>query len=154
MVRGGRSTGWLDIMTLHTEIDPSSNTIKSIDEVPERALRAAQPFDRRGRGRTCEGLTDEEWAIQNLRRCDEDYIVLDLANVMRVLERHPDFTGRFHYDKNMHKVIDNGVTMVVWQVDALAAELQERFLAGVNEQLVHKAVDVVANKASLGMGVK
>lgn len=133
--------------------DPEDE-IKSLEEVPERAKAAAQPFDRRGRGRRySDGLTDEEWASANLRQCEEGYLILDLANVLRIVERHPEFVGRYLYDVNMHKVIDNGVIMVQWQVDALAGEIQERFMPGVNEALVQKAVDVAANKTMLGITV-
>jgi len=122
----------------------------AIEDVPDVAREMAKPFDRRGSGRTTAGLPDDQWALENLRRCDEGYTLLDLANALRVLERHPDYTGRFHYDLAMHKVIDRGVTMVGWQKDAFAGEIQERFLAGIDVDLVHRAIDIVANKSALG----
>jgi len=105
--------------------------VLALREAPERLQQVAQPFDRRGRGRNGDGLSDKQWCVENLRCCEENYLILDLANVLRVLERHPEYRGRYHYDINMHKVIDRGVVMVLWQVDALASELQERFLPGV-----------------------
>ncbi|MEL6112960.1 MAG: hypothetical protein AAFR20_09155 [Pseudomonadota bacterium] len=127
----------------------------SLADEPVLAAEVAQPFDRRaggdrrGSGETSAGLSDTDWIEENLRRCEEEYCYLDLANILRVLERHPDYVGRFHYDINMHKVIDRGVTMQTWQVDALAGEIQERFLPGISEDLVHKSVAIVANKSAL-----
>ncbi len=142
------------IVAFMPEIDrrPPAGDVRTpaLDEVPTLAREMAKPFDRRGSGRTTADMPDDRWVLENLRRCDEGYTVLDLANALRVLERHPDYTGRFHYDLAMNKVIDRGVTMVGWQKDAFAGEIQERFLAGIDVDLVHRAVDIVANKSALG----
>jgi len=136
------------------EVNIDSQDIKPIDEVPTIAKRVAQPFERRGRGRTqSSGLSDRDWARHNLRRYDQDKLILDLANVLRVLERNPDYSGRFRYNQDMAKVVDRGVIMAMWMVNALAGEIQERFMPSVNENLVHKAIEIVANKATLSQTV-
>ncbi|MEO0675719.1 MAG: hypothetical protein AAFY32_12065 [Pseudomonadota bacterium] len=137
------------------ENEVAQTTYPAIGDDPARATEAAQPFerrlggDRRGSGYSGASLSDGDWSTENLRRCEEDYFHLDLANILRVLERHPEYAGRFHYDINMHKVIDRGVTMQTRQVDALAGEIQERFLPGIATDLVHKSVAIVANKSAL-----
>ena len=88
---------------------------------------------------------DASWASAHLRRRD-GVVLLDLANVLRVFERHPNFRGRFMYDQPMGKVLDRGSVLMAWQIDALAAEIQERFLPEMCEQTVFKALIIAANR--------
>lgn len=90
---------------------------------------------------------DALWARKNLR-WSSDKPVLDLANILRILDRHPDYAGRFCFSKGMGKVCDRGKVMLAWQIDELAAGLQERFLPGISEDSALKAVSIVANRSS------
>ncbi len=88
---------------------------------------------------------DGTWAREHLRaRGGEPH--LDLANVMRIFDRRPDFRGRFLYDREMDMVTDHGTVMMRWQLDALAAEIQERFLPAIRENTVIKGLFIAANQ--------
>lgn len=89
---------------------------------------------------------DRDWVDRNLRRSDQGPY-LDLANLLRIIDRHPEFCGRFRFNPGMSKVLDRGRVMLAWQFDELAAVIQERFLPGVPETLVAKAVIVAAQRA-------
>jgi hypothetical protein len=88
---------------------------------------------------------DAAWVAANLR-CDNGKPYRDIANVVRILMTHPDFAGRFWFNKAMVKVVDRGAIMLDWQIDALAADLQERFLPEISESIVGSAVVIAANR--------
>ncbi len=90
---------------------------------------------------------DEVWASRNLRFA-EGRAILDLANALRVVERHADYQGRFRYNEMINRVLDRGVVMVDWRLYEFTAEIQERFLPGVCGDLVDKALTIAANRAS------
>lgn len=92
---------------------------------------------------------DADWAREHLRWRDGAPL-LDLANVVRILERHPDYAGRYTFLKGMDKVCDFRRVMLAWQIDELAAIVQERFLPGVAEETVRRGLLVVANRNSMG----
>lgn len=126
-------------------IDPSrrrcfeAQEIAIVDDLTSPNRRRA---DRQAIRENC----DAGWGSANLRWRNGD-VLLDLANVLRVFERHPNFRGRFVYDQATGKVADRGVVMSGWQIDAMAAEIQERFLPAVCEQTVSKALNIAANRA-------
>ncbi len=103
-----------------------------------------RPLDRRKRSAT-KWSEDGPWAQVELRWQD-GLALLDLANAMRILERHPDYVGRFSYNGGMKKVFDRGVVMRDWQVDAICAEIQERFLPALPEATFDRALMVAANR--------
>lgn len=88
---------------------------------------------------------DAEWARANLR-FDAGRPYNDLANCLRVLERHPDFRGRFKYNEMLSKVVDRGAVMVEWRISEIAAELQERFLPEIPPETVGKSLVIAANR--------
>ena len=90
--------------------------------------------------------SDADWAAENLRR-DEGRVLTDLANCLRVLERHPDYQGRFRYNDMLAKVVDRGAVMVEWRINEITADLQERFLPNVAPDNVSKALVIAANRA-------
>jgi len=94
---------------------------------------------------------DPSFVEEHLRR-DGNGVILDMANVLRVLERHPDFAGRFRFNAGMGKICDCGKVLLGWQIDELTAVIQERFLPAVPEATVAKAVAVVAHRASADRG--
>lgn len=96
---------------------------------------------------------DKDWSDDNLRRSPSGPY-LDLANVLRILERHPEFSGRFRFNPGMAKVLDGGRVMLAWHFDDLAATIQERFLPGVPEHLVAKALVVAAQRAGPAVAVE
>ncbi len=87
------------------------------------------------------------WARENLR-FDGGLVLIDLANCLRVLERHPDFAGRFRFNEMLNKVVDRGAVMVEWRINEITADLQERFLPGVAPENVSRALFIAANRAS------
>ncbi len=91
--------------------------------------------------------SDEEWARQNLR-FDAGRPVLDLANCLRVIERHPDFKGRYRYNEVLNKVLDRGTVMIEWRMIEFAVTLQERFLPEIAFDTASRALVLAANKAS------
>lgn len=101
-------------------------------------LEAAAPAD---------GAGDAAWARANLR-FGEGRPYNDLANCLRVLERHPDFKGRFKYNEMLSKVVDRGAVMIEWRIGEIAAELQERFLPEVPPETVNRALVIAANRVS------
>ncbi len=92
-----------------------------------------------------EASGDAEWARANLR-FDEGRPYNDLANCLRVLERHPDFKGRFKYNEMLSKVVDRGAVMVEWRISEIAAELQERFLPEITPETVGRSLVIAANR--------
>lgn len=87
------------------------------------------------------------WARDNLR-FDDGRILIDLANCLRVFERHPDYAGRFRYNEMLNKVVDRGAVMVEWRINEITADIQERFLPGVAPDNISKALFIAANRAS------
>ncbi|MEL6362824.1 MAG: hypothetical protein AAFR21_17260, partial [Pseudomonadota bacterium] len=61
------------------------------------------------------GSSDEAWACAHLRFRDGN-VLLDLANVLRILTGHDDFKGRFTFNKGIGKVIDRGTVLLGWQI--------------------------------------
>ncbi len=90
---------------------------------------------------------DERWARENLR-WNGDKPFLDLANVIRVLERHPDFNSRFRYNDTISKVLDRGSVMPDWRMMDVCATVQERFLPEVPEETFLRALAAHANRAT------
>lgn len=128
-------------------------TLKTVEEDPVAAARAARPFDRRRGGLPTRALMDDDaWAKENLRARAEEPIP-DLANVMRIFERHPDFIGRFWFNKGMGKVVDRGSVLLNWQLDEIGAVIQERFLPNVDIDVVRRGLYIAANKNALKAGL-
>lgn len=90
---------------------------------------------------------DEEWALANLRWRANAPIV-DLANVVRILERHPDFQKRFKYNDVLTKVMDRGAVMLEWRINDITAIIQERFIPEAPVDMVSRALLVVSNRGS------
>ncbi len=91
--------------------------------------------------------SDEEWARQNLRYQD-GRLLLDLANCLRVIERHPEYKGRYKFNEVLVKVLDRGTVMIEWRMSEFVAGLQERFLPEVPFEVASRALVVAANRAS------
>lgn len=87
---------------------------------------------------------DLAWATENLRWANEKPIS-DLANVLRVLERHPEFTDRFIYNETLSKVLDKGTLMLDWRISECCAVIQERFIPEIAESTVNNALVICAN---------
>lgn len=94
-----------------------------------------------------EAREDESWARANLRWSGANAFA-DMANVLRVMGRHPAFYGRFLFDKSTGEIHDRGAVMLGWQVDELCAEIQERFIPEVSQEIVFKALVIAANRNS------
>lgn len=112
---------------------------------PERRGRPATPSPPRPSRRASD--PDPSFVEEHLRK-DANGVVLDIANVLRILERHPDFAGRFRFNEGMGKICDRGKVLLGWKIDEMAAIIQERFLPGISEALVAKAITVVAHRAA------
>ena len=91
---------------------------------------------------------DLAWSQENLRFKNGEP-VLDIANALRVFERHEVFSGRFRYNETLTKVMDKGAVMLEWRVSEVVAVMQERFLPGISPEDVSKALLVYANRAIL-----
>lgn len=91
--------------------------------------------------------SNEDWSAANLRRQD-GRVLTDLANCLRILERHPDYKGRFRFNEMLNKVVDRGAVMVEWRINEITADIQERFLPDVAPENVSKALFIAANRAS------
>lgn len=113
---------------------------------PAEALRSKpQPVDSKEPSQADKDLA---WARENLRfRANEPFI--DIANALRVLERHPEFDGRFRYNTSLKKVMDKGAVMLDWRVAEVVAVIQERFLPEITESDVNKALIVHSNRVIL-----
>lgn len=90
---------------------------------------------------------DGDWSKANLR-FDGARALTDLANCLRIFERHPDYMGRFRYNEMLNKVVDRGAVMVEWRINEITADVQERFLPDVAPDNVSKALFIAANRAS------
>jgi hypothetical protein len=90
---------------------------------------------------------DAGWAKANLR-FEAGRAYNDLANCLRVLERHPDFKGRFKFNEMLSKVLDRGAVMVEWRINEIAAELQERFLPEISPETVGRALVIAGNRSA------
>lgn len=115
---------------------------------PERRGRAAQATARPAR----RASDPDPRFIEEHLRLDANGVILDIANVLRILERHPDFSGRFRFNEGMGKICDRGKVLLGWQVDELTARIQERFLPAIPETIVAKAIAIVAHRASEDRG--
>ncbi len=96
---------------------------------------------------TPEGQTDQDWVKANLR-FGASLPYNDLANCLRVIERHPDFKGRFKFNEMLSKVVDRGAVMVEWRINEIAAELQERFMPELPPETVGRALVIAANRGA------
>ncbi len=96
---------------------------------------------------TATGQTDQDWVKANLR-FGASLPYSDLANCLRVIERHPDFKGRFKFNEMLSKVVDRGAVMVEWRIHEVAAEVQERFLPEVAPETVGRALVIAANRGA------
>ncbi|NNL88835.1 MAG: hypothetical protein HKP25_07165 [Marinicaulis sp.] len=90
---------------------------------------------------------DENWSLDNLRWSGERAYG-DLANVLRIFGRHPEFAGRFRFNKSMGKVMNKGTVMLGWQLDETVAIVQERFIPEVSPETVIRALMICANRNS------
>lgn len=90
---------------------------------------------------------DERWSRDNLR-WRGDRPVLDMANVLRILDRHEDFAGRFRYNDSLNKVMDKGAVMLDWRLAEVCAAIQERFMPEIAEADVQRALLIHANRKS------
>ena len=91
--------------------------------------------------------SNDDWSAANLRRQD-GRVLIDLANCLRILERHPDYKGRFRFNEMLNKVVDRGAVMVEWRINEITADIQERFLPDVAPENVSRALFIAANRAS------
>ncbi len=91
--------------------------------------------------------SDGAWSEENLRQRDGRTLT-DLANCLRVFERHPEYKGRFRFNEMLNKVVDRGAVMVEWRINEITADLQERFMPDVAPENVSKALFIAANRAS------
>lgn len=115
---------------------------------PARApLEEPRPAPVLSETKPADPAVDERWARENLRwRGDQP--VLDMANVLRILDGHEEFAGRFRYNDNLNKVMDKGAVMLDWRLAEVCAVIQERFLPEITEADVRKALLVHANRKS------
>ena len=88
---------------------------------------------------------DEVWARKNLRWRDGQPIA-DMANALRIFERHEDFKGRYRYNEMVNRVLDRGVVMIDWRISEVCVLVQERFIAGIPEEVVLKGLTIAAYK--------
>jgi len=100
---------------------------------------AAQPAQQ------SEDNPDRAWAKENLRWRD-GHALLDIANAMRVLDRHEEYKGRFRYNDDLGKVLDKGSIMLDWRILEVCADIQERFMPGISETAVRGALIVSGNR--------
>ncbi len=111
-----------------------------------RENRSAQPSGGKSKAaRPRERSEDQVWARANLRFKDGKPC-LDIANALRVFERHETFAGRFRFNDTLNKVMDKGSVMLDWRVAEVVAVIQERFLPEVDAESVEKALIVHANR--------
>ena len=96
---------------------------------------------------TDRGLSEDQvWARRNLR-FNDGRPYLDIANALRVLERHEAFAGRFKFNETLSKVMDKGAVMLDWRVAEVVADVQARFLPEISPDAVEKALIIHANRA-------
>lgn len=139
----------------------SENQVKAVEETAEELQRrrenraalqkrkAAQAaaVEKKAKAAPVKDAKEDEdlaWAKANLR-FNGDEPVLDIANALRVLKRHETFAGRFRFNDTLNKVMDKGSVMLDWRVAEVVAVIQERFLPGISEAAVNKALIVHAN---------
>ncbi len=91
---------------------------------------------------------DEVWARKNLRWRDGRPIT-DMANALRIFERHDDFKGRYRFNEMVNRVLDRGVVMIDWRIAEVCVVLQERFVPAIPEDVVLKALTIAANKTGV-----
>ena len=113
----------------------------------EHPTLAAQKRDA-APGNVREVHPDKAWARKNLRS-REGKLILDIANVIRILERHEDFKGRFQYNETLNKVLDKGTVMLDWRIAECCAVIQERFLPEISDKDVEKALVIVSNRTGV-----
>ncbi len=106
---------------------------------PATAEGSTEPAKRR------EANPDQLWAKKNLRFRDGRPL-LDIANMMRIFERHEEYKGRFRYNETLNKVLDKGSLMLDWRIMEVCADVQERFLPEVPETVVRNALIVMGNR--------
>lgn len=113
---------------------------EEIEVSPQRGLSPLRPLA------TSAALSpDEQWARENLRWRGAE-LIIDLANVVRIFERHPDYQRRFKYNEVLNKVMDKGTVMLEWRINDMTTILQERFMPSVPVDLVARGLLVVSNR--------
>jgi hypothetical protein len=126
---------------------------KQVEAVEQTAAelnrrRAQQPAGAQPPAQSEDDNPDRVWAKENLRWRD-GFPLLDIANAMRVLDRHEDYKGRFRYNDDVDKVLDKGSIMLDWRVLEVCADIQERFLPDISETAVRAALTVNGNRNCL-----
>ena len=91
---------------------------------------------------------DEVWARRNLRWKNGNPIP-DIANTLRIFERHDDYKGRYKYNEMVNRVLDKGVVMIDWRIYELCALVQERFIPAVDEDVVLKGLTIAAYRTGV-----
>ena len=122
--------------------------LAKVEEFAEEKAEASAAPEQRAAPQNKRPLSDDEvWARKNLR-WQGGKPIGDLANALRVFERHDDYKGRFRYNDMVNRAMDRGTVMIDWRIFELCAEIQERFLPGMDDQLMVRALTVAANKNS------
>ena len=130
----------------------SEKQCDAIEETAEEMARrrenrpAAASAEKAKAARPRELSEDQAWARANLR-FKEGKPCLDIANALRVLERHEAFAGRFKFNETLNKVMDKGTVMLDWRVAEVVAVMQERFMPEISADAVEKALIVHANRS-------
>lgn len=91
---------------------------------------------------------DEIWARKNLRWKGGEPIP-DIANVLRIFERHEDYKGQYKFNEMVNRVLYKGVVMIDWRIFELCAFVQERFIPGIDEDVVLKGLTIAAYKTGV-----
>ena len=133
-----------ELEELLAEVDGATEPAEVLLEEPQQPLPPPPKALRADRSNN-DIENDIAWAAGNLRN-NGDQPYADLANVLRIFNRHPDFQGRFGYDRSMAKVHDKGTIMLAWQVDELCAIIQERFIPAIPPEMVSRALLIFANR--------
>ena len=91
---------------------------------------------------------DQVWARKNLRFKNGEPIP-DMANALRIFERHEDYKGRFKYNEMVNRVLDKGVVMIDWRIAEICTFVQERFIPGIPEDVVLKGLTIAAYRTGV-----
>jgi len=91
---------------------------------------------------------DDIWSRKNLRWRDGRPIA-DMANALRIFERHEDFKGRYRYNEMVNRVLDKGVVMIDWRIAEVCVTIQERFIPAIDEAIVLKGLTIAAYKTGV-----
>ena len=122
-----------------------SSVDANIEPINEPASKLPQAGPLTAHRSRREAQNDENWSLDHLR-WSGDRAYGDLANVLRIFDHHPDFAGRFRFNKSMGKVMNKGTVMLGWQLDETVAIIQERFIPEVAPETVIKSLMICANR--------